>query len=71
MAVRKASTAFRHPRSAPSGAWSPYVPGRAGRAYRAGENLAPEGVERGRRSWEEFLAERVAAPAGSPVRPRG
>nr|WP_242548307.1 NAD(P)H-binding protein [Streptomyces sp. SCA2-2] len=47
------------------------VPGRAGRAYRAGENLAPEGVERGRRSWEEFLAERVAAPAGSPVRPRG
>lgn len=45
------------------------VPGKAGRAYRAGDNLALDGAERGRRSWEEFLAERVAAPAGSPVRP--
>ncbi|MGW4375540.1 SDR family oxidoreductase [Streptomyces albidoflavus] len=47
------------------------MPGKAGRAYRAGDNLVSDGAERGRRSWEEFLAERVAAPAGSPVRPRG
>ncbi|WP_239934802.1 SDR family oxidoreductase [Streptomyces sp. CBG31] len=47
------------------------MPGKAGRAYRAGENLALDGAGRGRRSWEEFLAERVAAPAGSPVRPVG
>ncbi|MFD8751287.1 SDR family oxidoreductase [Kitasatospora sp. NPDC059577] len=37
------------------------VPGKVGRAYRAGDNLAPAGAEHGRRTWEEFLAERLAA----------
>jgi uncharacterized protein YbjT (DUF2867 family) len=37
------------------------VPGRAARALRDGANLAPErGV--GRRTWEDFLADRVGAP---------
>ncbi|MFJ5549599.1 SDR family oxidoreductase [Streptomyces sp. NPDC093225] len=37
------------------------MPGKAGRAYRAGDNLAAAGgSERGRRTWEAFLAERVA-----------
>ncbi|MGP9020224.1 SDR family oxidoreductase [Streptomyces sp. BR1] len=35
------------------------MPGKAGRAYRAGENLAGEGAVRGERTWEAFLAERV------------
>lgn len=35
------------------------IPGKAGRAYRAGENLAVVGVQRGGRTWEDFLAERV------------
>jgi uncharacterized protein YbjT (DUF2867 family) len=35
------------------------IPGRAGRAYRAGDNLTLEGATVGRRTWEEFLAERV------------
>jgi uncharacterized protein YbjT (DUF2867 family) len=34
------------------------LPGKAARAYRAGANLAPEPTL-GRRTWEEFLAERV------------
>ncbi|MBD0670110.1 SDR family oxidoreductase [Streptomyces sp. CBMA156] len=37
------------------------VPGKVGRAYRAGENLAAAGAEHGRRTWEEYLAERLAA----------
>ncbi|MEV1117474.1 NAD(P)H-binding protein [Actinosynnema sp. NPDC049800] len=37
------------------------MPGKAGRAYRAGENLAGEGAARGARTWEDFLAERVPA----------
>ncbi|MFI9008731.1 SDR family oxidoreductase [Actinosynnema sp. NPDC053489] len=37
------------------------VPGKAGRAYRAGENLAGPGATRGTRTWEGFLAERVPA----------
>ncbi len=37
------------------------VPGKVGRAYRAGENLTLAGAELGRRTWEEFLAERLAA----------
>jgi hypothetical protein len=37
------------------------MPGKAGRAYRAGENLALDGVDRGHRTWEEFLADRIAA----------
>ncbi|MGH8968779.1 MAG: SDR family oxidoreductase [Actinomycetes bacterium] len=36
------------------------LPGRAGRAYRAGANLSVAGAARGRRTWEEFLAEAIA-----------
>ncbi len=35
------------------------MPGKAGRAYRAGENLSFEGAAVGERTWEDFLAERV------------
>ena len=35
------------------------MPGKAGRAYRAGDNLSFKGTDLGRRTWEEFLAERV------------
>jgi uncharacterized protein YbjT (DUF2867 family) len=35
------------------------IPGKAGRAYRAGDNLTLDGAEIGKRSWEDFLAERV------------
>lgn len=35
------------------------MPGRAGRAYRAGDNLSLEGADLGKRTWEEFLNERV------------
>lgn len=35
------------------------IPGRAGPAYRAGENLAAPGACVGERTWEEFLAERM------------
>ncbi|MFJ4782924.1 SDR family oxidoreductase [Streptomyces sp. NPDC088794] len=35
------------------------VPGKVGRAYRAGANLTVEGAERGKRTWEEFLGERL------------
>lgn len=35
------------------------LPGQAGKAYRAGDNLAPDGALRGTRTWEEFLAERL------------
>ena len=34
------------------------MPGKAGRAYRAGENLAGPHADRGTRTWENFLAER-------------
>ena len=37
------------------------LPGAIGRAYRAGENLAGPGAQRGVRSWAEFLAEQSAA----------
>ncbi|MEV5237895.1 NAD(P)H-binding protein [Streptomyces cinnamoneus] len=37
------------------------MPGKIGRAYRAGENLTLEGASVGGRTWEDFLAERVAA----------
>ncbi len=37
------------------------LPGKAARAVRAGANLAPERAV-GRRTWEEFLADRVSAP---------
>ena len=35
------------------------MPGKAGRAYRAGENLSLEGTAVGKRTWEDFLAERL------------
>ncbi|MGI5428273.1 SDR family oxidoreductase [Streptomyces sp. CA-179760] len=35
------------------------IPGKAGRAYRAGANLTLRGAEVGKRTWEEFLAERL------------
>jgi uncharacterized protein YbjT (DUF2867 family) len=37
------------------------MPGKAGRAYRAGENLSLNGAAVGKRTWEEFLAERLGA----------
>lgn len=40
------------------------VPGKAGRAYRAAENLALAGADVGKRTWDEFLAERVAGQRG-------
>jgi uncharacterized protein YbjT (DUF2867 family) len=36
-----------------------WLPGKAARAFRAGANLAPERAV-GRRTWEEYLAERVS-----------
>jgi uncharacterized protein YbjT (DUF2867 family) len=36
------------------------IPGKAGRAYRAGGNLSLTGGTVGRRTWEEFLAERLS-----------
>ncbi|QWB23386.1 MULTISPECIES: SDR family oxidoreductase [Streptomyces] len=35
------------------------IPGKAGRAYRAGANLTLRGAEEGKRTWEEFLVERL------------
>lgn len=35
------------------------MPGKAGRAYRAGANLSLEGGTVGKRTWEQFLAEHV------------
>ncbi|MBT2453593.1 SDR family oxidoreductase [Streptomyces sp. ISL-86] len=35
------------------------MPGKAGKAYRAGDNLALKGNDVGRRTWEAFLKERV------------
>jgi uncharacterized protein YbjT (DUF2867 family) len=35
------------------------MPGKVGRAYRAADNLAVEGILQGERTWEDFLAERV------------
>jgi uncharacterized protein YbjT (DUF2867 family) len=35
------------------------IPGKVGRAYRAGENLALDGAVVGSRTWEDFLAERL------------
>ena len=44
------------------------MPGKAGRAYRAGENLTLEGAALGARTWEDFLAERLN-PANQVNRP--
>jgi uncharacterized protein YbjT (DUF2867 family) len=38
------------------------MPGKAGRAYRGGDNLALRDVDLGSRTWEEFLAGRAPAP---------
>ncbi|MES5816645.1 NAD(P)H-binding protein [Streptomyces sp. RG80] len=35
------------------------IPGKAGKAYRAGANLSSEGAEAGKGTWESFLAGRV------------
>jgi hypothetical protein len=40
------------------------VPGKAARAFRAGANLAPDRAV-GRRTWEDFLADRVGSPSHS------
>jgi uncharacterized protein YbjT (DUF2867 family) len=40
------------------------IPGQAARAVRAGANLAPQRAV-GRRTWEDFLAERVSSPRGA------
>ena len=47
-----------------------WTPGRAARAVRAGANLAPERAV-GRRTWEEFLAERVSPDTRSSGRQAG
>lgn len=39
------------------------LPGAIGRAYRAGENLAGAGAQRGTRTWREFLTEREGSVA--------
>ena len=36
------------------------IPGKAGRAYRAGDNLVLEGASIGKRTWAEFLADTVS-----------
>jgi uncharacterized protein YbjT (DUF2867 family) len=41
-----------------------WLPGNAARALRAGANLAPNRAV-GRRTWDEFLAERVSSPGES------
>ncbi|SCF21299.1 Uncharacterized conserved protein YbjT, contains NAD(P)-binding and DUF2867 domains [Micromonospora viridifaciens] len=50
------------------------LPGKAGRAYRAGDNLTLDGAETGTRTWEAFLAERLPEPRRTahrqPVGPR-
>jgi hypothetical protein len=43
------------------------IPGKAGKAYRAGDNLAAATADRGTRTWEEFLAERYPAAAGEAL----
>jgi uncharacterized protein YbjT (DUF2867 family) len=40
------------------------IPGKAGRSYRAGDNLNLTSAVRGTRTWEAFLAERVTARHG-------
>ncbi|SNR26070.1 SDR family oxidoreductase [Actinomadura mexicana] len=39
------------------------IPGEAGRAYRAGDNLSIEGTDRGVRTREDFQADRLGRPA--------
>lgn len=39
-----------------------WLPGKAARAFRASANLVPDRAV-GRRTWEDFLAERVSSPS--------
>lgn len=39
------------------------IPGKVGRAYRAGENLTLDGADLAKRTWDDFLAARVTASA--------
>lgn len=39
------------------------MPGKAGRAYRDGQNLSREGATAGIRTWEDFLTDRLSARA--------
>jgi hypothetical protein len=41
-----------------------WMPGRAGRAYRAGENLTLDGATLGEHTWEDFLADRLGRRTG-------
>ncbi|MGI5207414.1 SDR family oxidoreductase [Spirillospora sp. CA-108201] len=41
------------------------IPGKAGRAYRAGDNLSVEGADRGVRTWEDYQSERLGRPASA------
>jgi hypothetical protein len=35
------------------------MPGKAGKSYRASENLNLNGADHGTRTWEDFLSERL------------
>jgi uncharacterized protein YbjT (DUF2867 family) len=43
-----------------------HLPGKAGKVYRAGANLNLDTATSGKRTWEEFLAERTSAHASIP-----
>ena len=43
------------------------IPGKAGKAYRAGVNLNLSTADHGTRTWGEFLAERFASPSAQPT----
>jgi hypothetical protein len=54
------------------------MPGKVGHAYRAGKNLSLDGADVGKRTWEDFLAERLddrtdplRSPASAPVHHTG
>lgn len=47
------------------------MPGKAGRAYRAGDNLNLRTAARGKRTWEVFLAEKLSGGAQSAPTDRG
>ena len=44
------------------------IPGKAGRAYRAGDNLVLDGAMVGKRTWAEFLADTVSRAPGTASR---
>jgi uncharacterized protein YbjT (DUF2867 family) len=41
------------------------IPGKVGRAYRAGDNLVLEGVQIGKRTWADFLADTLSRAPGT------